>query len=181
MYEIFVLGELTVGDRHGYILQEILKSALGPFRQISAGTLYPLLSRLVEDGFIELRPESGSSGSRPRKLYAITESGRIRFRQLMEAPLEFQADTEILFQFKTVYFRYVSKEARLACMEQYLTYAQYKLKHVTDREFQLHMQRPEPEKQRAQLLRVLDYRKQIGAAEIEWVKQEIERMKAAAD
>ena len=29
MYEIFVLGELMTGDKHGYMLQEILKMQAG--------------------------------------------------------------------------------------------------------------------------------------------------------
>lgn len=48
MYEIFVLGELMEMDKHGYLLQERLKRFVGPIRQISSGTLYPLISRLVD-------------------------------------------------------------------------------------------------------------------------------------
>lgn len=177
MYELFILGELTAGEKHGYVLQEILKNALGPFRQLSAGTLYPLLSRMVEKGLIRLRPDGGSAGGRQRKIYEITENGRERFQQLMKEPLDFNAETEMLFHFKMVYFQYVAKEVRLACLEQYLKYLQYKMKHITDIEFFINMQKPEPEKQRVQLLRVLDRQKQIVAVDIEWVMNEIERVK----
>ena len=41
VYELFVLGELSAGPHHGYLLHSILGKILGPFRQISWGALYP--------------------------------------------------------------------------------------------------------------------------------------------
>ena len=52
VYELFVLGELTAGSHHGYLLREILGKILGPFRQVSWGALYPLIHRLSRDGLI---------------------------------------------------------------------------------------------------------------------------------
>lgn len=53
--------------------------------------------------------------------------------------------------------------------------------HVTQFEADLLWHKPEPEKQRVQLLRVLDHRKRMGEVEIRWVKDEIERVKAVPD
>jgi len=178
MYELFILGELTAGSKHGYVLQDILKNAMGPFRQISAGTLYPLLTRLVRQGLIRQRPENGRAGARERKVYEITDAGRARFRALMESPLEYGAETELVFQCKLVYFRFVPKEVRLACLEQYLRFLRHNWKHVDDCEFLLNMQLPEPEAQRVQLLRVFDRRKRVIAADIAWVENELERTRA---
>lgn len=175
MYELFVLGELMTGEKHGYILQEILKNTAGPIRQISSGTLYPLLSRLVKNGRINLREES--EGGRMRKIYELTEAGRERFQQLMEKPLEYNAETERLFHFKMVYFQYVKKDVRLACLEQYLNYLQTIRNYVASFEAQIISQKPSPEKQRIQLLRVFDHRKHVGTADIEWITKEIDRIK----
>jgi DNA-binding PadR family transcriptional regulator len=177
MYELFVLGELMTGEKHGYILQEILKNTAGRIRQISSGTLYPLLSRLVDNGLINLRLEEESMGGRLRKIYELTDAGGERFQQLMEKPLEYNAETEHLFHYKMVYFQYVTKDVRLACLEQYLKYLQYTQKHVTNFELQIISQKPSPEKQRIQLLRVFDHRKQVGAADMDWVMKEIKRIK----
>lgn len=176
MYELFVLGELMTGEKHGYMLQEILKNAAGPIRQISSGTLYPLLSRLVESGLINLRHEEESEGGRLRKVYELTPSGRDRFQQLMEQPLEYNAETEQQINFKMVYFQYVSKDVRLACLQQYMQYLEQIRRYVIGFESQLISLKPDPEKQRIQLLRVFDHRKHVGAADIEWVKKEIERI-----
>ncbi|WP_339224345.1 hypothetical protein [Paenibacillus sp. FSL W7-1332] len=102
MYEIFVLGELMTGDKHGYMLQEILKNA-------------------------------------------------------------------------------VPKKVRLDCLEQYLIYLETNLQHVTDFEAKITFYKPEPEKQRLQLLRVLDHRKQMAMTNIEWVKKEITAVKSEED
>ncbi|TDF94804.1 PadR family transcriptional regulator [Paenibacillus piri] len=176
MYELFVLGELMTGEKHGYILQEILKRTGGPGRQISSGTLYPLLSRLVESGLIHLRLEEESEGGRPRKIYEITEVGRDRFQQLMEQPLESTTDTDRLVHFKMVYFQYVAKNVRLACLEQYLNHLQTAWTYVDKFESQLKRLKPSPDMQRIQLLRVFEHRKHVGAADMEWVSKEIERI-----
>ncbi|CAG7646011.1 hypothetical protein PAESOLCIP111_05078 [Paenibacillus solanacearum] len=176
MYELFVLGELMTGEKHGYMLQEILKNAAGPGRQISSGTLYPLLSRLVDSGLILLRHEEESEGGRLRKVYALTEAGRARFHELMVEPIESHADSERLVNFKMVYFQYVTKDVRLACLKQYLAHLQAIRTYVKNFEAQLLKHRPEPAMQRVQLLRVFDHRLHVGEADISWVTQEIKRI-----
>lgn len=50
--ETAVLGLLNEAPLHGYELRKRLAVALGPFRALSYGSLYPALRRLVERGFI---------------------------------------------------------------------------------------------------------------------------------
>lgn len=180
MYELFVLGELMTGEKHGYMLQDVLKNAVGLGRKISSGTLYPLLSRMTEEGWIHLRTEEETKGGRTRKIYAITETGRARFLELMAQPLDANPDpdTEPTFRFKMVYFQYVPKKVRLDCLEQYLHILKRAYNHVADFESYLLTHKPEPEKQRVQLLRVFDHRKRLGEVEIQWVAEEIERVRS---
>jgi PadR family transcriptional regulator PadR len=52
---------------------------------LSSGTLYPLLARLTEEGWLESRwEESGIPGRPPRQLYRLTATGRIHARQALE-------------------------------------------------------------------------------------------------
>ncbi|MFM1654974.1 PadR family transcriptional regulator [Brevibacillus sp. B_LB10_24] len=178
MYELFVLGELMTGEKHGYMLQDVLKNSLGFGRKISSGTLYPLLSRMTESGSIHLRIEE--KGGRARKIYEITEAGRDRFLQLMTMPLDSHADGEtgVIFRLKMVYFQYVAKDVRLACLDQYLQILEKNCRYVSDFESYLLKHKPEPEAQRVQLLRVFDFRKRLGEVEIRWVKEEIDRVRA---
>ena len=63
--------------RYGY---DLMKRA-----DLSSGTLYPLLARLAEDGWLESRwEESELPGKPPRQLYRLTASGRIQARQALE-------------------------------------------------------------------------------------------------
>lgn len=179
MYDLFVLGELMVGDTHGYQLQERLKRAVGPVRQISSGTLYPLLSRLVEHGWISLRLEE-QEGGRARKIYKLTEAGRDRFFELMASPLDYTSDTELVFHFKMSNFPFVTKEVRLSSLEQYLNYLQHNLKYV-DSVARMISSKKMDERKRVQVLRILDHRKHVGLADAEWVTKELERMKSAEE
>jgi DNA-binding PadR family transcriptional regulator len=63
--------------RYGY---DLIKSA-----EISSGTLYPLLARLTEDGWLESRWEDSEyPGRPPRQLYRLTATGRVEARQALE-------------------------------------------------------------------------------------------------
>jgi len=45
-YELIILGTLMVGPFHGYLIAKIMQNILGPYGKISAGRLYPLLTKL---------------------------------------------------------------------------------------------------------------------------------------
>jgi len=65
------------GWRYGY---DLMKAA-----DLSSGTLYPLLARLTEDGWLEARwAESQLPGRPPRQLYRLTATGRIQARHALE-------------------------------------------------------------------------------------------------
>ncbi len=52
---------------------------------LSSGTLYPLLARLADDGWLESRwEEAVQAGRPPRQLYRLTALGRREARQAME-------------------------------------------------------------------------------------------------
>jgi DNA-binding PadR family transcriptional regulator len=69
--------ETPRGWRYGY---DLMKAA-----DISSGTLYPLLARLIEDGWLESRwGESEFPGRPPRQLYRLTVDGRLKARQAVE-------------------------------------------------------------------------------------------------
>lgn len=63
--------------RYGY---ELMKLA-----EISSGTLYPLLARLTDDGWLESRWEESEQRGRPaRQLYRLTATGRSEARLALE-------------------------------------------------------------------------------------------------
>ncbi|MEX0691098.1 MAG: PadR family transcriptional regulator [Gemmatimonadales bacterium] len=63
--------------RYGYDLMKVAG--------LSSGTLYPLLARLTDEGWLESRwEESAFPGKPPRQLYRLTAAGRLQARDAME-------------------------------------------------------------------------------------------------
>ncbi len=68
--EMCVLSMLQNGDRYGYDVA----CDLSKIMEISDGSVYPVLRRLKEDGYVTSYLEE-SPGGPPRKYYVITQQG----------------------------------------------------------------------------------------------------------
>ena len=71
--EYCVLALLVEEPRYGFDLVRTLGSVDGMVT--NEGTLYPLLSRLKREGYVETRWGESAAGP-PRKYYSLTEAGR---------------------------------------------------------------------------------------------------------
>lgn len=69
-----LLKLLSVRPMYGYELVSTLENLGGPQFQIKEGTLYPVLYRLEDAGYIEARWETLERGV-PRKYYRLTLAG----------------------------------------------------------------------------------------------------------
>ena len=187
MYELFVLGELMDGPQHGYFLREILSRMLGPFRQISWGVLYPLIRQLEREGLIVQDEESsaegkgGTSNSKQRKTYCITERGRKRFYALMEDQGEYSADYPEYFIIKLNNFDHIAREQQLAVLWQYQGYLQALNFYGQSAQQYVRSNPAVPDAQRPHILRTISYRMCTIQAEITWVEQEISRLEDEAE
>ena len=76
LLDFAVLGLLHESPMHGYELRRRLNAALGAFRALSFGTLYPCLKALLQAGLIVEDAQVAPTGKRPRITYALTEAGR---------------------------------------------------------------------------------------------------------
>ena len=142
MLELPVLGLLKERAMHGYELRKQLGAMLGPFWQISWGSLYPTLRRLAKAGAVEKvaekppkrtakstrakagKPTALSSGRR-KTVYRVTPAGEAIFREMLEETAA-SVDTEH-FTLKLAFFRYLQPETRLALLERRRAYLQEKL------------------------------------------------------
>ena len=92
--DLIILRLLRSQPRWGYEVNTAIRDRFRVY--LSAGTLYPLLHSLEEDGFIQ--GEWESEKGRGRRIYKITESG-VRFleageRATLELAKIIQADTK---------------------------------------------------------------------------------------
>lgn len=74
--EILILKIIHQEDVYGYELIKKLESESNGLFQIKEGSLYPIMYRLEDKGFIEhYRKESVGKRTVPRKYYRVTTSG----------------------------------------------------------------------------------------------------------
>ena len=73
----FILLSLAQGPQHGYVIMKDVAALSDARVQLSTGTLYGALSRLLEQGWIERADDANAPATkRPRKAYQLTEQGR---------------------------------------------------------------------------------------------------------
>ncbi len=150
MLELPVLGLLKERAMHGYELRKQLGAMLGPFWQVSWGSLYPTLRRLAKAGAVEKLAEpkparratktaralagaqasratrtSPRTGGRRKNVYRITSKGEEMFTAMLEESAA-AVDAEH-FTLKLAFFRYLPPETRLALLERRRAYLQEKL------------------------------------------------------
>lgn len=120
---------------HGYELRKQLGAMLGPFWQVSWGSLYPTLRRLAKSGAVEKVAEPGPRRARGAKssaitpgrrktVYRITPRGEETFTHMLEETAAVDAEH---FTLKLAFFRYMRPEARLALLERRRAYLLDKL------------------------------------------------------
>lgn len=139
-YELIILGTLTVGPFHGYLIAKIVQNILGPYGKISAGRLYPLLTKLEEGGLIVVEPVSeqqeGQQHRRshiPSRRYRITGDGRKRLHDLMRDTTSYPGEYQKVFLQKVAYFSFLQPEERLQLIEHYIGYCQSLVSYGTAR------------------------------------------------
>lgn len=79
--ELAVLAMVAQGPRYGYDLLSSLRKASGGFPEVKEGTLYPVLHRLEDAGYIAAEWEAEGRAA-PRKYYKLTKAGRARLETL---------------------------------------------------------------------------------------------------
>ena len=142
MLELPVLGLLKERSMHGYELRKQLGAMLGPFYQVSWGSLYPALRRLAKSGAVEKVAEPAVSrrttkgarkagtlegtltSGRRRTVYRITDVGEQLFTQMLEETAAVDAEH---FTLRLAFFRYLRPETRLTLLERRRAYLQEKL------------------------------------------------------
>ena len=117
LLEFAVLGLLHDGPLHGYELRKRLTTALGIFRALSYGSLYPALRHLVDVGWIHETTETlTGSSKRPRITYELTADGKEHFQDLVAASGPDAWDDED-FDVRFAFFSRTEAQVRLRILE----------------------------------------------------------------
>lgn len=138
MLEIATLGILLRQPVHGYRLKQQLELFMGSCISVNYGSIYPLLRRLEEAGYIKtLGEELGEAGS-SRKIYSITDKGRDRWRQkMLEHPHESWVNSRSRFLIKFFFFSHLQLAERCRLLEHRLMVCQLRLEDTVNVENRL--------------------------------------------
>lgn len=79
--ELIVLHLLSAGEAYGYEIVTKLGERTNGALGVTDGTLYPVLYRLENAGFVTIRWETPQRGV-PRKYYRLTETGRVELERM---------------------------------------------------------------------------------------------------
>jgi DNA-binding PadR family transcriptional regulator len=171
MYELFLLGKLMARPWHGYEFHQVLNSVVGPARQVSWGTIYPLLQRLEKAGLIQrLSEPSNKDDGRGRQRFSITHKGKQRFQQLMKSESRNDPDYRETFRIKLGNFSRVDIETQRGIMAHYLDRLSSISVH-TKAMSQLVSKVPEMnESERRNILLALAHDRFLAESEIRWIR-----------
>ena len=79
LMELCVLNVLRGGESYGYEIVQALKRI--EELAVSESTVYPILTRLRQDGFLKVRDVPSTEGP-PRRYFALTTLGRLRISEM---------------------------------------------------------------------------------------------------
>ncbi len=96
----------------GYAVMKDFQSSSSTYFSGSAGAIYPLMRRLEEDGMTKV--ERTKAGTRTRRMYTITDKGRIALETWLASPIP---DEEVAFlvdllRTRVLFFERLTKQQR---------------------------------------------------------------------
>jgi DNA-binding PadR family transcriptional regulator len=122
LLDFALLGLLHEGPALGYQLRQRLNEALGAFRALSYGTLYPALSGLLDRGLIAQSAPAGTTGTaarspgRNRIVYEITAAGKEAFEESARR-IDTAAYEDDGFGVRLAFFARTEADVRLRILE----------------------------------------------------------------
>jgi DNA-binding PadR family transcriptional regulator len=178
MYELFILSKLLHRPMHAYRLQIILNSAIGPFRTLSWGTLYPLMKRLEKAGYI-VAVEESQDDPRGKKRYRATEAGRLRFFEIMNSYGQYDADFPNLFLIKLGCFGHIGEESRQLILEDYGRYLTRVIEHSDSMVERINQEHGMPPEEKRFALLGLEHQRNASGCQLRWILSLLETSRPA--
>lgn len=166
--ELPILGLLKDRPMHGYELREAIQKVVGPFRGVSWGSLYPMLRKLEEGGFI-VQSDLGADEPTDRIVYEITQEGELRLIELLTLKdFSTAAGARNDFFLRVAFFHLLDSASRKELMDLYASRVQNSLGALLSE--QDHVGQRTNRYRRA----LLEYAKLRLEADLAWVSRLIE-------
>jgi DNA-binding PadR family transcriptional regulator len=173
VYELFLLGKLLARPWYGYEFHQVLNAFVGPPRQISWGTIYPLFRRMQARGFIHPISHQTSEDGPDRHAYTITAAGKRRFHELMIEERKTNADYRETFRAKVGNFSRVDNATRKSVTRNYLQRIVSIQAHTTRQYDLVQHVATLNEDERTMILRAIRHERSLVEYEINWLQKEM--------
>lgn len=82
-----LLGVLSLEPMSGYEMRRMMEQSTANFWSESFGQIYPALKSMLEDGLVAVVPSADEDGHPAKKVYRITERGRVHLHAWLGAPV----------------------------------------------------------------------------------------------
>jgi DNA-binding PadR family transcriptional regulator len=165
---------------HGYMIAKVIENIIGPNRRMQWGALYPVLSRLENEGLIRVEQEDPECEGRGRKVYAITEAGWRRLHDLLMDTERHAGEYDTVFSHKVALFSLLLPEEQLRLSRHYAVFAQQNLDHL-ERRCREMCENYLPSDARADVLEVMNHRINYWKGERVWAEELIARQLTAKE
>jgi len=134
VYELLVLALLKRWPLHAYFIADITNSIMGPWEKISRGSLSGLLAKLEHSGMITQGDPAlvPFPPTRPARVFAITDTGKERFFQLMMDTTSNPGNYQRIFRLKALHLEFLQHRDQLFLVDHYLYYCQTAARYMHD-------------------------------------------------
>ncbi len=163
---VVILGLLCKQPLHGYEIKNIIEEHMQDWTDIKFGSIYFALSKLKEQGKVEIEKEESSSKRPIRKVYRVTEKGRHEFLRLLKMMWALKKQSLYPLDIAVFFMNSLPKQEILAQIKARIIVCEKELDYLTGHENE-HKQNPHLPRQ---AFYIMDHSRMHMEAEIKWLK-----------
>jgi DNA-binding PadR family transcriptional regulator len=162
--ELAVLSLVAEQPRHGYEIEQVIEErGMREWTEIGFSSIYYLLKKLEEKGFVASTLEKPAGRGPARKVYRLTGLGQEEWYKQSLEMIRTPVRGSSPFLMGLSVLPALSKADSLPALREYLASLEQRKKHMLD---QAEVQQPLPTHVEA----MFDYSRTLMSAEIEWLK-----------
>jgi DNA-binding PadR family transcriptional regulator len=164
---VVILGLLRQKPLYGYEIKHIIEDHMGDWTDIKFGSIYFALSRLSEDGAVEMVEEVADGGRPARRVYRITDQGRALFDRLLRRLWTQQRRTLYPLDIAMFFIDSLPAEEVRRCLEARIAGCEAALGHLSAHEDEQFQSGDIPKQGRY----IFDHARMHMEAELAWLKK----------
>lgn len=174
--DLAVLGLLMEQPRHGYQIEQLIQERdMRDWTEIGFSSIYAILARLQQQGYLQARLVTPSGRGPARKVYRITRSGRAAWKQATLKALSVPSEGGLPFLLGLVGLPAIPPQQAIAALRSYRDRMDERRQRVAARKQAVGPNLP------LFLEGIFDYGLALAGAEIRWADEFIRQYEKEAE